>query len=86
MIEYVFTMSILWKGIIYEENSNIFCVIIALVLVFPVVTFASEINHGNSDLDGIEENEFEQLIMEIENLKTIYPESSDEMILEILFI
>lgn len=60
------------------------CVIIGLVLVFPVVTFASEINYRNSDLKFIEENEFEQLIMEIENLKAIYPESSDEMIIEIM--
>ena len=63
---------------------KIFFIIIVLALVFPVTTFASKINHGNSDLNGIEENEFEQLIMKIENLKIIYPESSDEMILEMM--
>ena len=65
---------------------KIFFIIIVLALVFPVTTFASKINHGNSDLNGIEENEFEQLIMKIENLKIIYPESSDEMILEMIVI
>lgn len=63
---------------------KIFFIIIVLAFVFPVTTFASKINHGNSDLNGIEENEFEQLIMKIENLKIIYPESSDEMILEMM--
>lgn len=63
---------------------TLFGVIIALVLIFPVTSFASEINSENSDLNAIEENEFERLIMEIENLKTKYPESSDEIILEIM--
>ena len=47
MIKYVFAMSILGKGIIYEKNRKYFFIIIVLALVFPVTTFASKINHGN---------------------------------------
>lgn len=51
-----------------------------LLIVFPMTVFASEGNYSDADLIGAEQSQFEQLITEIQNIKTAHPEYSEEMI------
>lgn len=58
--------------------------IVLLALAFPALASASGRIHFNSDLIGAEQSKFEQLILEIQNIKEMYPEYSDEDILRIM--
>lgn len=49
--------------------------IVLLVLAFPALASASGRIHFNSDLIGAEQSKFEQLILEIQNIKEMYPVS-----------
>ena len=55
-----------------------------LTLAFPVSVLASENSYSNSDLNDMEQGEFEEIIEEILDIKAAYPEYTDEMILKIM--
>ncbi len=59
-------------------------VILILIMSFPVSVLASEYHYEISDLIGAEQSEFEQVIAEIQSIKTAHPEYTEEMILEIM--
>ena len=58
--------------------------ILGMVLIFQISVLASENNYSGNDLNGVEQSEFENLIVEILNIKAAHPEYADEIILEIL--
>lgn len=60
------------------------CLIMLLTLAFPVSVLASENSYSNSDLNDMEQGEFEDIIEEILDIKAAYPEYTDEMILKIM--
>lgn len=55
-----------------------------LTLAFLVSVLASENSYSNSDLNDMEQGEFEEIIEEILDIKAAYPEYTDEMILKIM--
>lgn len=61
---------------------KLFSVMLALVMAFPVSATAAENNYRNNDLLGATQNEFEQLIVEIQDIKDTYPGYTEEIIFE----
>lgn len=55
-----------------------------LFMVFPITAFASPDSSCQDDLLGADEDEFQNLVAEIQAIKAEHPEYSDEMILEIM--
>lgn len=58
--------------------------LLALVMIFPIPVFAHENNYVACDLIGVEQSEFENLIEEIQNIKTAHPEYTEEMVQNVL--
>ena len=52
---------------------KIFCLILMLTMIFPVVVQASEDKHQTGDLFGSEQEEFEKLVREIQKVKINHP-------------
>lgn len=63
---------------------KIIFLVLAVTMSFPVSVAASDRQNYNNDLNGSEENEFEALITEIQKIRTMHPEYSEEMILKIM--
>ncbi len=67
-----------------KRGIKILFLVLAVTMSFPTLVFASESQSYNNDLTGSEDNEFEALITEIQDIKTMHPEYSEEMILKIM--
>lgn len=67
-----------------KKTLKLFSLILALMLLFSASVLANENNYGESDLNGVEQSEFEKLVAEIQDIKATHPEYTDEMILEII--
>lgn len=63
---------------------KIIFLVLAVTMSFPISVAASDRQNYNNDLNGSEENEFEALITEIQKIRTMHPEYSEEMILKIM--
>lgn len=63
---------------------KIIFLVLAVTMSFPISVAASDRQNYNNDLNGSEENEFEALITEIQNIRTMHPEYSEEIILKIM--
>lgn len=67
-----------------KRGVKILFLVLAVTMSFPISVFASESQNYHNDLTGSEDNEFETLITEIQDIKTMHPEYSEEMILKIM--
>lgn len=67
-----------------KRMMGLISLILGMVLIFQISVLASENNYSGNDLNGVEQSEFENLIVEILNIKAAHPEYADEIILEIL--
>lgn len=61
-----------------------FSLLLILTMIFPMSAMASENNYEVSDLIGAEQREFEQLISEIQVIKTEQPEYTEKMVQDIM--
>lgn len=67
-----------------KRGVKIIFLVLAVTISFPISVAASDRQNYNNDLNGSEENEFKILITEIQNIRTMHPEYSEEMILIIM--
>lgn len=67
-----------------KRKLHLLSFLLVLVMMFPVSVFASENKYVACDLIGAEQSDFEILIEEIQNIKTIHPGYTEEMIQGIL--
>lgn len=67
-----------------KKTLRLFSLVLVLMLLFSVSVLANENNYGESDLNGVEQSEFEKLVAEIQDIKSTHPEYTEEMILEII--
>ena len=67
-----------------KRGVKILFLVLAVTISFPISVAASDRQNYNNDLNGSEENEFKILITEIQNIRTMHPEYSEEMILIIM--
>lgn len=63
---------------------KLFGLLLTLTMISSVTALASENNYRASDLIGVEQSAFEQVIAEIQSIKTAHPKYTEEMILEIM--
>lgn len=67
-------------------NKNLLKVLgmIMLVAIFPTLVLAENAQNVENDLIGAEQSEFEQLVVEIQNIQAEHPEYTEEMTQNIL--
>lgn len=63
---------------------KVWSLVIVFASIFSVTALAANTQQAESDLGNIEETQFEELIGEIQNIKTTHPECADEKILSIM--
>lgn len=61
-----------------------FALILVLTTVFPISVLASDNNSIYSDLRGVDDDQFEELIKEIFDIKSAHPEYQEEEILNVM--
>lgn len=60
---------------------KVFSLMLVVIMAFPFSVMASENDQQRSDLIGAEEEDFEKLIAEIQNIKATHPDYSEEMLM-----
>lgn len=63
---------------------KLFGLLLTLTMISSATALASENNYRVSNLIGVEQSEFEQMIAEIQSIKKAHPEYTEEIILEIM--
>ena len=63
---------------------KVFSLMLVVIMAFPFSVMASENDQQRSDLIGAEEEDFEKLIAEIQNIKATHPDYSEEMLMSFL--